>query len=153
MSHKEIEGKNPYEVWTGKKPNIYHLRIFGYEAFSFIVLEKSKKLDDKTKKCIFLGYYSQHRGYRIYSPSAKAIFVSRDVKFNEYLGESSSSEVLEDPLELPMWLDYNSDKSLKEQNSPTQRITRSMTLNKSLVSNIEGHNEPSNYKEASKLPC
>jgi len=150
---KAIEGKNPYEVWIGQKPKISYLRIFGYEAFSIIVLEKKKILDDKFKKLIFMGYYSQHKGYRSYSPSVKVMFVSRDVKLNEDFGDSYSSEVLEEPSKLPMWLDHISDKSPKEQNSPTQRITISMTLHKSLVSNIKVHNEPSNFKEASKHSC
>ena len=52
---KVVEGKTPYEVWTGKKPDISHLRVFGCEVFSFIVSEKRKKLDNTSKKVHLYG--------------------------------------------------------------------------------------------------
>jgi hypothetical protein len=30
---KSLNGKTPYEMWTGKKPNLKHLRIFGSKVF------------------------------------------------------------------------------------------------------------------------
>ena len=89
---KVVEGKTPYEAWTGNKSNISHLRVFGCEAFSYIVSERRKKLDKRAEKCIFVGYDNQHRGYRLYSPSYRGVFVSRDVKFNELPVESTSNE-------------------------------------------------------------
>jgi len=55
---KSIEGKTPFEAWTRKKPNVSHFRVFGCEAFSYIIFEKRKNLDKRTNKCIFLGYDS-----------------------------------------------------------------------------------------------
>ena len=82
---KAVEGKTPYEAWTGNKPNISHLRVFGCEAFSYIVSERRKKLDKRAEKCIFVGYDNQHRGYRLYSPSYRAIFILRDVSSMNFL--------------------------------------------------------------------
>jgi len=50
-------------------------------------------------------------------------------------------------------LDINVDKLPKEKNSPTQRIIRSMTLNKFLFSKIDNKNEPSLFKESLKHEC
>jgi len=119
-------------------------------------MRKGKKLDKRAKKCIFVGYDSQHRGYRIYSPSFRVVFVSMDVKFNELPKEFASNEDVNDPDEssaTPNWLDIDVDKSPQEQNSPTQRITRSMTLNKSLFTKIDNKNKLSSFKEASKHEC
>ena len=130
--------------------------MFGCEAFSYIIYEKKKKLDKRAKKCIFVGYDSQHKGYRLYSLSYKGVFISRDVKFNELFEESTSNEDVDDldePLVAPSWLDINVDKSPQEKNSPTQRVTRSMTLNKSLFFKINNKNEPSSFKQASKHEC
>ena len=55
---KAVQGKTPFEAWSGRKPNISHLRVFGCEAFSYIVFEKRKKLDQRVEKCIFVGYDS-----------------------------------------------------------------------------------------------
>ena len=41
---KAIQGKIPFEAWSRRKPNISHLRMFGCEAFSYIIFEKRKKL-------------------------------------------------------------------------------------------------------------
>ena len=119
---KAVQGKTPFEAWSGRKPNISHIRVFGCEAFSFVVSEKRKKLDQKVEKCIFVGYDSQHKGYRLYSPSYKAVLVSRDVKFNELPFDSTSKEDVVDPEDssvTPSWLDFDGDKSPQEQNSPT----------------------------------
>lgn len=110
-------------------------------------------MDNKLEKCIFVGNDSHHKGYRLYSPSIKAVIISRDVKFNEVLDGSSSSEFFKDSSKIPKWLDISSDKSPQEQNSSTQRITISMTLNKSFLTKINNHNEPSTFKEASKHAC
>ena len=94
---KFILSKTPFNAWSGRKPNYSHLRVFGCEIFSYIIYEKRKKLDKRAKKCIFVGYDSQHRGYKLYSPSYKVVFISKDVKFNELLDDSSSKEDVVDP--------------------------------------------------------
>jgi len=55
----------PEEVWTGKNLNYSHLKIFGCEAFVHIPKENRTKLDDKSMKCIFLGYADENLGYRL----------------------------------------------------------------------------------------
>ena len=40
-------------------------------------------MDAKAKKCIFLGYGKNTKGYRLYDPKRARVFFSRDVLFNE----------------------------------------------------------------------
>ena len=35
-----LEDKTPQEVWTGKKPSLSHLRIFGCDAYVHVPKEK-----------------------------------------------------------------------------------------------------------------
>ena len=42
-----------------------------------------KKLDSKARKCVFLEYGTETKGYRLYDCERKGVFYSRDVKFNE----------------------------------------------------------------------
>ena len=42
-----------------------------------------QKLDDKVVKCIFVGYSSENKGYRLYHPQAKHILAIREVVFME----------------------------------------------------------------------
>eukprot|EP00253_Pinus_taeda_P036673 PITA_36673 len=50
-----LEDKTPQEVWTGKKPSLSHMRVFGCDAYVHVPKEKRTKLDSKSKKCIFIG--------------------------------------------------------------------------------------------------
>ena len=53
---KVVEQKIPEEMWTGKKPTVTHLCIFGCVVHVFIPNEKHQKLDAKSIECILLGY-------------------------------------------------------------------------------------------------
>ena len=35
--------KTPYEIWSGKKPSVAHLRVFGCEAFMHVPKEKKEQ--------------------------------------------------------------------------------------------------------------
>lgn len=87
----------PYESLYGKKPTVQHLRVFGCIAFCHIPKEDRKKLDYKAKRCIFLGYSEDVKGYRLYSCIDKRVLFSRDVIFNEsLLGFQKESSFLND---------------------------------------------------------
>ena len=43
-----LEDKTPHEVWTGKKPSLSHLRVFGCDAYVHVPKEKRTKLDNKS---------------------------------------------------------------------------------------------------------
>ncbi|KAL8123781.1 hypothetical protein AgCh_011684 [Apium graveolens] len=45
--------------------------------------EKRGKLDDKSKKYIFVGYSEASKAYKLYNPIIRKIVISRDVIFNE----------------------------------------------------------------------
>ena len=46
----------PQEIWTGSKPNYDKLRIFGCEAYALIPKDDRRKLEPRSRKCVFLGY-------------------------------------------------------------------------------------------------
>ncbi|MCO5556318.1 hypothetical protein L7F22_009865 [Adiantum nelumboides] len=73
----------PYESWYDRKPSISYLRVFGCLAYAHIPQQLRGKLDDKAVKCIFVGYSSGSKGYRLYNPSTNKIFESRDLIFAE----------------------------------------------------------------------
>ena len=51
-----LSDKTPRELFTGRKPNVSYLKSFGCTAFAHIPKDERKKLDPKSKKCIFMGY-------------------------------------------------------------------------------------------------
>jgi hypothetical protein len=53
--HKALENRTPEEVYTGKKPSIDHLRIFGSPVYIHVPKEKRTKLEPSRKKDTFVG--------------------------------------------------------------------------------------------------
>jgi len=78
-----IHSMTPKEKFTCKKPDVSHLIVFGCIAYVHVHDEKRSKLDPKAKKCIFIGYSLQQKGYRCFNPSTRKLQVSRDVVFDE----------------------------------------------------------------------
>jgi hypothetical protein len=83
LSHSTLGLKTPEEMFTGKKPKVSHLKIFGYPLFIHIPKEKRNKLDPSRKKGIFVGYCEVSKAFGIYIPSHCHIEISRDVTFDE----------------------------------------------------------------------
>ena len=44
-SHRVLENKTPEEAFSGKKPEVSHLRIFGFPVYIHIPKEKRTELD------------------------------------------------------------------------------------------------------------
>lgn len=68
---------------TGKKVDLSHLKVFGCHAFAHIPDIKRRKLDEKSKKYIFVGYSETSLGYRLLDPEKHTIKIARDVVFLE----------------------------------------------------------------------
>ena len=45
-----LEDKTPQEVWTGKKPSLSHLSVFGCDAYVHAPKDKRTNLDSKSEK-------------------------------------------------------------------------------------------------------
>ena len=76
-----LNGKTPFEVWSGKPINDYDtLHVFGSTAYYHV---KESKLDPRAKKALFMGVPSGVKGYRLWCLSLKKIISSRDVTFDE----------------------------------------------------------------------
>lgn len=78
-----LKNKTPYEVLNDRKPDVKHIRVFGCKAYCHVPNNERSKLDSKSKHCVFLGYGSVTKGYRLYDPEKKNIIFSRNVIFNE----------------------------------------------------------------------
>jgi hypothetical protein len=91
-----IHGMTPKEKFTGKKPDVSHLRVFSCIAYVHVLNEKRSKLDPKVEKCIFIGYSLEQKGYRCFNPSTQKLLVSRDVVFDEMVSWYSPLKIVED---------------------------------------------------------
>jgi transposase InsO family protein len=82
-SCKGIGGKTPYELWTGSAPAVHHLRTFGCIAHVKVTTPHQKKLDDRSRRMIFVGYEPGSKAYRAYDPLTRRVHISRDILFDE----------------------------------------------------------------------
>ena len=83
--HKVLKNKTPEEIFSGKKPEVFHLSIFGCSEYIHIPKENRTKLEPSRKNGIFVGYIESLKAYRIYFLGFKKININRDVTFDEYL--------------------------------------------------------------------
>ena len=87
-----LSDKTPYELWTNKKPDVSHLRIFGSTVMTHVPKEKRLKWDKKSQKCILVGYAEEVKGYRVYNLKTQSVTTSRDVIIIE--NESHQDDVI-----------------------------------------------------------
>ena len=81
--HRVLKKKTLEEVFSGKKLEVIHLRIFGCPVYIHITKEKRTKSYPLGREGIFVGYFENTKAYRIYFPGFKKIEISMDVTFDE----------------------------------------------------------------------
>ncbi|KAL0457721.1 UNVERIFIED_CONTAM: Retrovirus-related Pol polyprotein from transposon TNT 1-94 [Sesamum latifolium] len=80
---KSLEKITPQEAWSGWKPSVKHLKVFGSICYVHVQEQQRTKLDDRSKKMVFLGYDESSKGYKYFDPIAKKVVISRDIEFEE----------------------------------------------------------------------
>ena len=75
--------ETPYELWTGKKPVLRHLRVWGCPAEARPYRPNEKKLDSRTVSCYFVGYSERSRGFKFYDPKVRTFFETGNAHFLE----------------------------------------------------------------------
>jgi hypothetical protein len=83
LSHSALGFKTPKEMFTRKKPEVSHLKIFGCPVFLHIPKEKRNKLDPSGKEGIFVGYCEASKAFWIDILGHHHIEINRDVTFDE----------------------------------------------------------------------
>lgn len=84
-THESLRGITPYEILTGEKPDLSHLRIFGSKVkVALLQQSKTNKLNKKTWDGFHVGYAAGN-SYRIFIPALDRVFVTKDVIFCEKL--------------------------------------------------------------------
>jgi hypothetical protein len=83
LSCSSLGFKTYEEMFSIKKPEVSHLKIFGCLVFLHVLKEKTAKLDPSGKKGIFVRYCEVSKDFRIHISCYHHINISRDVTFDE----------------------------------------------------------------------
>jgi hypothetical protein len=78
-----LDGTTPEEGWSGNKPDVSNLRIFGARAYMHVPESQRGKLSARSLVCTFLGFADQRKAYRLMHRPTRRYIESRDVIFDE----------------------------------------------------------------------
>ncbi|KAK8662705.1 hypothetical protein V6N13_024596 [Hibiscus sabdariffa] len=126
--------KTPHEMWTGRRPNMSFMKIWGCKAY--VKHQMSTKLEPKSEKCTFVGYPKETKGYYVYNENK--VFVARTGVFleKEFLMNSGKET---QPLR----------RSTRERHEP-ERYGFLVTTHGDVI--LVDQDEPKTYQEAVASP-
>jgi transposase InsO family protein len=85
MPSQTLHNVAPYTKLFKAEPSYSDLRVFGCACYPLLRPYNKHKLEFRSKQCIFLGYSSNHKGYRCMDPTTSRVYLSRNVVFDENL--------------------------------------------------------------------
>nr|GEY77525.1 hypothetical protein [Tanacetum cinerariifolium] len=88
--------KTPYHIINDQKPSVKFFYIFGSLCYIVKDGENLDKIKGKGDACIFVGYSTQSRAYRVFNKRTKVIVETIHVNFDE-LPQMTSDQVSSDP--------------------------------------------------------
>ncbi|GJW61771.1 zinc finger, CCHC-type containing protein [Tanacetum coccineum] len=160
--------KTPYEMWYGKVPNLSYLKVWGCEAL--VKRDTPDKLEQRSVKCIFIGYPKETMGYYFYFPPENKIVVARYAEFfekrlinQEISGRAVDLEEIQEQEDTsPSEITSNIPQEVEgfgpppqEEEIPIRRSERTRRVPNRLCLNVEVEehslgdlNEPTSYKAA-----
>lgn len=80
-----LKFKTPCETLYNELPLYDHLKTFGCLALASNPSRTMDKFSPKGIPCVFLGYPSSQKGYKLLNLFTNKLFVSRDVTFHEHI--------------------------------------------------------------------
>ena len=79
-----LKWHTPFEIlYSGKIPDVSHLRVFGCKGYMHVPTDKHHKLDAKAIEVVLVGFEPDSKGYHLWDKQTHSVKLSRDVTFDE----------------------------------------------------------------------
>nr|GFA77591.1 retrovirus-related Pol polyprotein from transposon TNT 1-94 [Tanacetum cinerariifolium] len=125
--------KTPYHIINDRKPSVKFFHIFGSTCYIVIDGENLDKMKEKGDECIFVGYSTQSRAYRVFNKRTRVIMEFIHVNFDE-LPQMASDQISYDPAHECQTMALNHDSlspAIQRQENVTQ-VDRTVTTSNEL---------------------
>jgi histone deacetylase 1/2 len=83
LPSRVINFETPVQRLLKETPDYSSLRVFGCACWPNLRPYNNHKLYFRSARCVFLGYSSQHKGFKCLEPNTGRVHISRDVIFDE----------------------------------------------------------------------
>jgi hypothetical protein len=78
-----IDGDTPLHRLYKQEPDYTFLHTFGYAVWPNLRPFNTRKLQFRSKRCVFIGYSNAHKGFKCLDPKEGRVYISRDIVFDE----------------------------------------------------------------------
>ncbi|CAI7824946.1 unnamed protein product [Closterium sp. NIES-54] len=102
----------PMENWSGKKPLVDMLRVFGCMGLVHVPKEKRDKLQAAAVWAVHLGLARGSKGWLMWDPKSNTVFTARDAKFMEGLMFKEWSERGRSKVTIPLGIEVGTNDPL-----------------------------------------
>ncbi|CAI7799180.1 unnamed protein product [Closterium sp. NIES-53] len=102
----------PMEKWSGKKPLVDMLRVFGCMGLVHVPKEKRDKLQAAALWAVHLGLARGSKGWLMWDPKSNTVFTTRDAKFMEGLMFKEWSERGRSKVTIPLGIEVGTNDPL-----------------------------------------
>lgn len=143
--HSALDFKVPEEIWSGNPVDYSNLRIFGCPAYAHV---NDGKLAPRAIECIFIGYASESKGYRLWCLESQKLILSRDVTFNEDALLSSGKQPFVSSSTSTRNLQGTSEKVELKPAAPDVDVPSSSTNE----SSIDDHHDDCDHDDSTTSP-
>nr|GFB03463.1 hypothetical protein [Tanacetum cinerariifolium] len=125
--------KTPYRIINDRKPSVKFFHIFCSVCYIVKDGENLDKMKEKGDECIFVGYSTQSKAYRVFNKRTRVIMESIHVNFDEF-PQMASDQLSSDPIPECQIMALNHDSlspAIQRQGKVTQAdriVTKSNEL-------------------------
>nr|GEX87263.1 reverse transcriptase domain-containing protein [Tanacetum cinerariifolium] len=144
--------KTPYHIINDRKPSVKFFHIFGSVCYIVRDGENLDKMKEKGDECIFVGYSTRSRAYRVLNKRTRVIMESIHVNFDE-LPQLASDHLSSDPAPecQSTALNHDSLSPVIQRQANVPQADRTVVSKSSAVSAVDAPNQRQHHTTPSNI--